>query len=430
MADRSDGVLLPHSLVSEADEGEEEEEEDHLGRILRGCFEPDVFERDDGRHHHHACETFRARDDMDDLLSVLGPPPGLDICEIVQRTVTHACRSIAALDGAETGGLDASPATPTALPKPPPRCLPFQLLQLLLESEATSDSVCRQLQCRPSLAVESWTSGNIGASLVILRRCEEALRSLLESSVKFLLSEHDEADDGSLARALHSSDTCRCLVSCCQRAPDLSTRIKVSLVHWVRESRSASLWSCYELLCDEIRGGGEMEAAEAADALVLQYQSRFHDFVKSRQLFLRGIGSGETGSALSRACAALRALFSAQRGEDEVDAQLISLLMESKTFVESLMLHAFSSRPHVKDSGWPVPQEAAANWRGACELVVPSLLAWIDADSDSRAFLSSWRRGFAAEVGSLEGGGGAHTQLMRKFSKALLSLELYAWTSR
>ncbi len=429
MAGKSDGVPAARHVDSKRSrqelEAEGEGEEDHLGRVLRGCFEAGAFERDGGRHHHHACETFRARDDMDDLLRVFRPPQGLDICEIMQHTVTHAYRSIAALDGAETGGLDARPDRPPVSPKRPLSSLPFQLLQMLLESQATPADVCRQLQCRPSLAVDSWACGNIGASLVILRRCEEALRSLLESSVKFLLSRHDEEGDGGLAGALDSSDNCQCLISCCQRAPDLARRIKLSMVQWVRESKSASLWRCYELICDEIRGGDEKEAA---DALVLQYQSRCHDFVARRQLFLRNSGTstggddGEASAALSHACAALKALLPGDRGDGSGgDAQLTSVLMESKTFMERLMQHAFCSKRVVEDSRQPSSQEAEAGWKRACERVVPYLLEWIEPDSDSPAFLSSWGRAFAAE-----GGGGGNPLLMQRFSKALLSQELYA----
>ncbi|UPR00886.1 hypothetical protein HOP50_06g42050 [Chloropicon primus] len=191
-----------------------------------------------------------SRSEVDALLDgfpgILGASEGadgVDLCGVLERVVDHAYSSIAALDGAtaadgagKLGRAEAKDGVP-------------RMIQVYLENESRGNEeahLCRDQLCTPKTVVDSWRSGNIGASLSLMRRCDGTLGSLLECCLR--------ERTGAAAAQSHAGDGshCECLISCCQRAPDLAAKVMSSLAHWRRETPSVGLRQACDYICSRV----------------------------------------------------------------------------------------------------------------------------------------------------------------------------------
>ncbi|WZN60465.1 hypothetical protein HKI87_03g19950 [Chloropicon roscoffensis] len=209
---------------------------EHVVRILRAAFGGNGDLAEEGEEEVLPAP---AREEVDSLLGAFhGTDAGCsesarapDLCTVFEEVASHAYRSIAALDGAADvdGPLFGTPRkSATAKDQ-----LVSTMLQVYAETEhrESEEHICRECLCSPSPVVHCWRNGDIGASLLLLRRCDNTLRALLESCVMDCASGNGDEGVGSREGYL-DSDHCECLISCCERAPDLAARTRLSLVYW------------------------------------------------------------------------------------------------------------------------------------------------------------------------------------------------------
>ena len=367
----------------EEDEGgmEEDEEDEEIVAALAA-----ILRRDRARGSSSTAEIAEtsdsgpgpARREVDLVLGAL--LPGLssardsagedapDLCTILDAVSIQACRSMEALDGPgddderSVAGRERSGAQ-----------LNSRLVHLFLESEGRRDDGYRDYGddlCDPRTVIDAWRVGSIGASLLLLRQCESALRALLETCARAWTTEDGVNGD---------RDAFECLVSCCQRAPDVATRAKLTLVHWIKTSKSVALWDAYQRLCRDIITGGDLSLHYAADHV---------DFVLLRRDILSG-GEGRGLRGMGKVCEALQRVVR-EGGEGSGTTTGIAVLMESRPFLQILVTRARA--PGLGSEG----EEEDDLVRSACTRAFSRLLSWLGGDgATAEAFVSQWSRAFA-----------------------------------
>ena len=387
---------------------EEEEEESevkrHLKHVLQ-CFVTETAQPSEERETKGQEEVWKsinpARTEVEELLEML---PEVDICTILENTVANAYKSMAALGSA--ANVESKAAALSAKCVGEEYTNPYVvslMLQVHLETGARLEGKesCLESICNSKVAVESWKCGNVSVSLMILRSCEAALLALLDSSVKALLGGCAGTEEGiDVERVFKDSHDGMCLVSCCQRAPDITAKVKLSLAHWIRESKSVTLWKCFEMLSGQI--------VNESNQFHLQYPRRYQDFVSARESFLN---AKKGDYSFVHTCSTLKELFENGCGKEEEMTQFVVTLMESRRFLALLMMDSCSR------DGVPASQQHAV--KALCRRAVCCILQWIHCEPDTETFFSFWSQAFAARGRNSEIG-----PLIDRFSDAILSLDV------